>query len=179
MKDYSASPEQSPLEQSPSPEQPSINEISLNPFVVGSKHGRDIEEEEDNIEEEYNADKTIIGGGNVSWVVDDLNIRQKLTEYQKKKPPKTKPEYYDVIFFNAIDKNGFLETLGKDTVALMLEDIRDEEEETQDNMEQDVKSLLDRIIMRDISKTKSKLQQYKDRNNSFEKAFAINFVDHM
>lgn len=34
----------------------------------------------------------------------------------------------------------------------MLEDIRDKEEETQDNMKQEIKSLLDGIIMCDISK---------------------------
>ncbi|CAI2186023.1 3461_t:CDS:2 [Funneliformis geosporum] len=156
-----ASPEQyplgqSPLEQSPLPEQSrhDVNQVSLNPFLAGSKHDR--EEEEDNSEEEYNADQT--------------------------KPPKTKPEYYDVIFFNVIDKNGFLETLGKDSVARMLEDIKEEEEETeetQDNIKQKIKSLLDGIILRDISKTKNKFQQYKDHNNSFEKVFALNFIDHM
>lgn len=80
--------------------QSSINEFSLNLFVAGSKHNLNIEEEEDDIKEEYNANQIIIGGGNISWVVNDLNIQQKLTEYQlKKKSPKIKLEYYNIIFF--------------------------------------------------------------------------------
>jgi len=97
-------------------ETPVYRQFEPSPFISysqGRKHEREPEEEDDT-EEEYNADETIIGGGNVSWVVNGHDIRKKLTEYQlERNPPKSKPEYYDVIFFNAKDKNGFLETLEK------------------------------------------------------------------
>ncbi|CAG8505417.1 7996_t:CDS:2 [Paraglomus occultum] len=151
-----------------------------NPFISYSqdrKHDREPEEEDDT-EEEYNADQTIIGGGNVSWIVNGLDIRKKLTEYQlERNLPKSKPEYYDVIFFHAKDKNSFLETLEKDTVQQMLKDISEEEKEMQN--EQEIKSLLSKIIVRDMNKVKNTVQQYKNCNNSFERGFTLNFVDHM
>lgn len=91
--------------------------------------------------------------------------------------PKTKPEYYDIIFFNAKDNNGFLETLENDTVQQMLKDISEEEKEMEN--EQEIKSLLSKIIMRDINKSKNTLQQNKNQNNSFERVFTLNFIDHM
>ncbi|CAG8645245.1 8945_t:CDS:2, partial [Funneliformis mosseae] len=108
------------------------------------KHDREPEEEDDT-EEEFNADRTIIGGGNISWIVND--------------------------------KNGFLNTLDKDTVQQMFKDTSEEEKETQN--EQEIKSLLSKIIMRDINKTKNTLQQYKNHYNTFERVFTLNFVDHM
>ena len=63
-------------------------------------------------EDEYNADQTIIGGKSTDWIVNGIRIREKLTQYQlEKNPPKTRPEYYDVIFFNDNNKDGFLGTL--------------------------------------------------------------------
>ncbi len=59
----------------------------------------------------------------------------------------------------------------------MLKDISEEEKETQN--EQEIKSLLSKIIVRDINKAKNALQQYKNCNNSFERIFTLNFVDHM
>jgi hypothetical protein len=166
---------------------PSYNEISPvhkqlepNPFISysqGRKYDREPEEEDDS-EEEYNAEQTIVGGGNASWIVNGHDIRKKLTEYQlERNLPKTKPEYYDVIFFNAKDKNGFLETLENDMVQQMLKDISEEEKETQN--EQEIQSLLSKIIVRDINKAKNTLQQYKNQTNSFERVFTLNFIDHM
>lgn len=46
-----------------------------------------------------------------------LIFKRKLTKYQlEKNQSKSKSEYYDVIFFNAKDKNSFLKILKKDTV---------------------------------------------------------------
>ncbi|CAG8480808.1 12853_t:CDS:2 [Ambispora gerdemannii] len=147
-----------------------------NPFInecsQGSKHGRDTE-----ADEEYNANQTVIGGKNIDWI----RIRDRLTRYQlKKNPPKTKPEYYDVLFFNINDKNGFLGTLEESTVAQMLKDIK-KEEKTKDNTEQDIKLLLDSIIDYDIKKTKERLKRRKEDKDidSFEKKFALHFVSLM
>ncbi|CAG8641433.1 17049_t:CDS:2 [Acaulospora morrowiae] len=157
----------------------SVKQLKPNPFISypqGRKHDR--EPEEDDTDDEYEADQTIIGGRNVSWIVNGLDIRKKLTEYQMERNLlKTKPEYYDVIFFNAKDKNSFLETLENDTVQQMLKDISEDEIETED--EQEIKSLITKIIVRDINKAKDTLQQYKNRNNSFGRVFALNFVEHM
>ncbi|CAI2196804.1 17600_t:CDS:2, partial [Funneliformis geosporum] len=144
----------------------------------GSKRNRDSEEGDDT--EEFNADQTITGGKNVVWFVDGIDIRKKFTEYQLgTKLPKTKPEYYDVIFFNAIDKNGFLETLEKSTVTQMLKDITEKEKETSNNKEQEIRSLLDEVISRDIDMSKKKLNQRRRLNEPFEREFALHFVNHM
>ncbi|CAI2190821.1 9265_t:CDS:2, partial [Funneliformis geosporum] len=91
-----------------------------NPFLARTKHDRDIEEEDD---EEYNADQTIVGGKSTDWIIDGIRIRESLTQYQlEKNPPKTRPEYYDVIFFNDNNKDGFLETLDENIVEKMLDD---------------------------------------------------------
>ena len=58
------------------------------------------------------------------------------------------------------DKNSFLETLEKDTVQQMLKDISEEEKEAQN--EQEIKSLLSKIIVCDINNAKNALQQYKN-----------------
>lgn len=62
---------------------------------------------------------------------------------------------------NFLDKNGFLETLENDTVQQML------------------RHKQSKIIVRDINKAKNTLQQYKNQNNSFERVFTLNFIDHM
>ncbi|CAG8596669.1 14412_t:CDS:2 [Funneliformis mosseae] len=159
-----------------------FSQVESDSYVVnpqGSKRDRDSEEEGDDTEE-FNADQTITGGKNVSWVVDGIDIREKFTEYQlETKLPKTKPEYYDVIFFNAIDKNCFLETLEKNTVIQMLNDITEEEKETSNNIEQEIKSLLQEVISRDINMSKKKLNQRKRLNEPFEREFALHFVNHM
>ncbi|CAG8789890.1 2169_t:CDS:2, partial [Racocetra fulgida] len=54
---------------------------------------RDLDNEVD--EEEYDAKRTIIGGKSTSWIVNGINIYQRLTEYQETGLPKTRPEYYD------------------------------------------------------------------------------------
>nr|CAG8638707.1 13564_t:CDS:2 [Entrophospora candida] len=100
------------------------NQSEPNPFIAGlqgTKHGCDIEEEDD----EFNADITIIGGKSTDWIVNGIHIRERLTQYQlDKNPSKTKPEYYDVIFFNSNDKDGFLGTLDKSIIVQMRNDIR-------------------------------------------------------
>ncbi|CAG8711368.1 16730_t:CDS:2, partial [Funneliformis caledonium] len=159
-----------------------FNQAELDFFVAGpqsSKRNHDSEEGDDT--EDYSADQTITGGKNISWVVDGLDIRKKFTEYQlETKLPRTKPEYYDVIFFDALDKSCFLETLEEHTVAQMLNDITEEEKETSNNIEQEIKSLLSEIISRDISMSKKKLKQWKGPNEpSFESEFAVHFVNHM
>ncbi|CAI2184825.1 10933_t:CDS:10, partial [Funneliformis geosporum] len=129
-------------------ETPVYRQFESSPFISysqGRKHEREPEEEDDT-EEEYNADETIIEIGNVSWIVNRHDIRKKLTEYQlERNPPKSKP---------------------------------DEEEKEMQN-EQEIKSLLSKIIVRDINKTKNALQSYKNYNNSFERVFTLNFIDHM
>ncbi|CAG8622165.1 7177_t:CDS:2 [Acaulospora morrowiae] len=152
-----------------------------NPSFVssqGTKRDRDVEEEEDG---EYNADQTIIGGKGTDWIVNGVRIRESLTQYQlDKNPPKTKSEYYDVIFFNSNDKDGFLSTLDEIIVEQMRSDIRRNEEKTKDNIEQDIKIFLDNIIDRDIKITKEKLKQQKEEHiASFGKVFALEFVSHM
>jgi len=158
-----------------------FNQVESDFYIVnpqGSKRDRDFEEGDD--AEEFNADQTITGGRSVSWFVDGIDIRKKFTEYQlETKLPKTKPEYYDVIFFNAIDKNGFLQTLEKNTVMQMLNDITEEEKETSNNIEQEIKSLLHEVISRDINLSKKKLNQRKGLNEQFEREFALHFVNHM
>ncbi|CAG8746246.1 8964_t:CDS:2, partial [Gigaspora margarita] len=171
---YDTSPEQSP-EYIP---RLIFNQVDSNPSIAGNKHYIDSDEEDDT-EEEYNANQTIIGGQVASWIVNGLDIRKKFTEYQlKTKLTKTKSEYYDVIFFNAIDDNSFLETLEEDTVALMNKDIREEEKKMPNNIEETIKSLFNEIISRDINTTKEKLKQ-KECNDSFEINFALYFVNHI
>lgn len=137
-----------------------------------------MEEEED---DEYNADQTIVGGKSTDWIVNGIRIRESLTQYQlDENPPKTKPEYYDIIFFNSNYKDGFLSTLDESIVEQMRIDIRRKEEKTKDNMEQDIKIFLDNVIDRDIKITKEKLKQQKEENiASFEKVYALEFVSHM
>ncbi|GET01663.1 hypothetical protein GLOIN_2v654938 [Rhizophagus clarus] len=77
------------------------------------------------------------------------------------------------------DKNCFLETLEKNTVTQMLNDITKEEKETSNNIEQEIKSLLREIISRDINMAKKKLNQQKGLNEPFEREFALHFVNHM
>ncbi|CAI2189953.1 7033_t:CDS:2, partial [Funneliformis geosporum] len=184
--DYSASSGNRTPEQYITPEDDEEGESSLydtfpthihkrpesNPFIVnsqGTKHDRDVEEEDN---DEYNADQTIIGGKSTIGL-------ESLTQYQlEKNPPKTRPEYYDVIFFNDNNKDGFLETLDENIVEKMLDDVRRKEEKTEDTSGHEIKLLLDSIIDRNIEKTKKKLKLNEDIP-SFEKNFALNFVRHM
>ncbi|CAG8721875.1 20537_t:CDS:2 [Dentiscutata erythropus] len=133
-----------------------------NPFLVN--HEFETEEEEEN-SIEFDANLTIVGGKN-EWFVDGLNIREHLKEYQNKKNlTKTSPEYYDIILFNSTN-DGFLETLDNIIVSQMVNDITD--------MEKEVKSLLDRIIDRDIIITKENIQNVKENELlSFERKFAF------
>lgn len=151
-----------------------------NPFNTGfsqkRKYAFDTEEEEDS-GEEYNADKTIVGGRNTTWVVDGINIRQKLTKYQEEKNlTKSKPEYYDVIFFNNKNQDGFLGTLPESTIIKMNKEIM---EEIKGAEEEDIRSLLSKIIDRDIHITKENLKEQQNHNDSFEKEFALYFINHM
>ncbi|CAG8736790.1 23593_t:CDS:2, partial [Dentiscutata erythropus] len=135
-----------------------------NPFLVNQqvkKHGFETEEDGD----EYDADLTIVGGISIEWIVNGIQIRERLKEYQLKgNLPKTRPEYYDIIFFNS-NKVGFLETL---------------DEKTENSIENEIRLLLDRIIDRDIKKTKEKLKQVKEEDIAlFENKFALYFVRHM
>ena len=152
-----------------------------NPFIInpqGMKRDRDIEEEDGDM---YNADQTIVGGKSTEWIVNGICIRESLTQYQlDKNPPKTKPEYYDIIFLNSNDKDGFLSTLDESIIEQMRSDIRRKEEKTKDNMVQDIKIFLDNVIYRDIKITKEKLKQQKAEHiTSFEKVYALEFVSHM
>ena len=61
----------------------------------------------------------------------------------------------------------------------MLHDITEEEKETSNNIEQEIKSLLHEVISRDINMSKKKLNQRKGLNEPFERAFALHFVNHM
>ncbi|CAG8733956.1 7764_t:CDS:2, partial [Cetraspora pellucida] len=62
---YDTSPEQSP-EYIP---RLIFNQVNSNPSIAGNKHYLDSEEEDDT-EEEYNENQTIIGGQNTSWIVN-------------------------------------------------------------------------------------------------------------
>ncbi|CAJ0752757.1 13063_t:CDS:2, partial [Entrophospora sp. SA101] len=138
-----------------------------NPFLVRNKHDHDIDEEDD----EFNADLTIVGGKSIDWIISGINIREKLAKYQLDvNPPKTNPEYYDIIFFNLNDEDGFLGTLDKGIVAQMRKEIRRPEVDTNDNMNQEIKSFLKSIIDRDIKKTKENLNHRNAKKiDSFEK----------
>ncbi|RIB30533.1 hypothetical protein C2G38_2053599 [Gigaspora rosea] len=126
-----------------------------NPFLVnqqGKKHGFETEEDR----EDYDADLTIVGGKSVEWIVNGIQIRERLKEYQlKENLSKTRPEYYDIIFFNSNKKDGFLETLDESIVAQMLSDVS--EREPENTVENEIKLLLNRIIDRDINKTSASL----------------------
>ncbi|CAG8724969.1 1116_t:CDS:10, partial [Funneliformis caledonium] len=124
-----------------------------NPFLVGNKREHDIDEEDD----EFNADLTIVGGKSIDWIISGINIREKLTKYQLDVNLfKTHPEYYDIIFFNLNDEDGFLGTLDTSIVAQMREEIRRPE------------------------KTKENLNcRNAEKIDSFEKRFALHFVSHM
>ena len=106
-----------------------------------------------------------------------IRIRERPTEYQlERNPPKTRPEYYDVIFLNDNNKDSFLGTLNNNTVQQMLNDVRRKEDDTMDH---DIKLLLDSVIDRDIEKTREKIKQLRGDITSFEQNFALNFVSHM
>lgn len=144
-------------------------------FSHKRKYAFDTEEEEDS-GEEYSADKTIIGGRNTTWVVDGINIRQKLTRYQEEKNlTKSKPEYYDVIFFNNKNRDGFLGTLPESTIIKMNKEMMEEIK----GAEEDIRSLLSKIIDRDIHRTKENLKEQQKHNASFEKEFTLYFINHM
>ncbi|CAJ0883156.1 3610_t:CDS:2 [Entrophospora sp. SA101] len=142
-----------------------------NPFLVRNKHDHDIDEEDD----EFNADLTIVGGKSIDWIISGINIREKLAKYQLDvNPPKTNPEYYDIIFFNLNDEDGFLGTLDKGIVAQMRKEIRRPEVDTNDNMNQEIKSFLKSIIDRDIKKTKENLNHRNAKKiDSFEKRVKV------
>ncbi|CAB4444724.1 unnamed protein product [Rhizophagus irregularis] len=135
-----------------------------NPFVV-------VESDD----EEFDAIQTIVGGASNAWVVDGINIRQRLSKYQETGIPKTRPEYFDVIFFNS--RNGFLKTLEENVVEQMIKDI--EEEETTHSFESNVNSLLDEIIVRQLNQTKENINKLQKLHDTFEEKFAIFFVNHM
>ncbi|CAG8720464.1 13083_t:CDS:2, partial [Acaulospora morrowiae] len=135
---------------------------------------RDLDEVD---EEEYDAELTIVGGKSTSWVVNGINIRQKLTGYQETGLPKTRPEYYDVILFTDKNQDGFLGTLEESVVVQMRKEIERKDEKTEDNIEQKIKQFLNNIITRDIKETKENLKLL--RNDTFEENFAIFFVNHM
>ncbi|CAG8695477.1 15027_t:CDS:2, partial [Dentiscutata heterogama] len=136
---------------------------------------RDLDNEVD--EEEYDAKRTIIGGKSTSWIVNGINIRQRLTEYQETGLPKTRPEYYDVILFTDKNQDGFLGTLEENVVIQMRKEIERKDDKTEDNIEKKIKSFLNNIITRDIKETKKNLKLQKD--DTFEEDFAIFFVNHM
>lgn len=127
--------------------------------------------------EERGAEQTIVGGKNTSWTVNGINIRQKLTEYQETGLLKTRPEYYDVILSTDKNEDGFLGTLEKNVVVQMRKEIERKDEEAEVDIEEEIKSFLNKIIERNIKKTKENLNSQK--NDTFEKDFSIFFVNHM
>ena len=150
--------------------------LTINPNPEPSQGiKRDLDNEVD--KEEYGAERTIVGGKSTSWVVNGINIRQRLTEYQRTGLQKTRPEYYDVILFTDKNQDGFLETLEENVVVQMRKDIERKDEKTEDNIEKKIKLFLNNIITRDIKKTKENLKLQK--NDTFEEDFAIFFVNHM
>lgn len=92
---------------------------------------------------------------------------------------KANPEYYDVVFFNLNDEDGFLGTLDKGIVAQMRKEIKRAKVDTNDNMDQEIKLFLKSIVRRDIKKTKENLNQNAEKIGSFEKGFVLHFVKHM
>ncbi|CAG8663412.1 6576_t:CDS:2, partial [Funneliformis mosseae] len=135
-------------------------------------------EDESNFEEEYDAEQTIVCGKSISWLVGGINIRDKLTEYQETGLPKTRPEYYDVILFTDKNQDTFLGTLEENTVMQMRNDMRRKDEGTKCDIEENIKSFLNNIIVRDINKTKENLKLRKNVE-SFEEDFALFFINHM
>ncbi|CAG8439274.1 6548_t:CDS:2 [Diversispora eburnea] len=63
---------------------------------------------------------------------------------------------------SASNTSSFLETLGESIVEQMLKDIREKEVEIPNNIKQEIKLLLDRIISRDVNVSKKKLKQRKE-----------------
>ncbi|CAB4388588.1 unnamed protein product [Rhizophagus irregularis] len=147
-----------------------------NPFIVGNQNDHDINEKDD----EFNAELTIVGGKSIDWIISGINIREKLTKYQlDANLSKANPEYYDIVFFNLNDEDGFLGTLDKGIVAQMRKEIKRAKVDTNDNMDQEIKLFLKSIVRRDIKKTKENLNQNAEKIGSFEKGFVLHFVKHM
>ncbi|CAI2178435.1 16937_t:CDS:2 [Funneliformis geosporum] len=150
-----------------------ISPIEPNPFIVESSQGRKHDlEDESNSEEEYDAEQIIVCGKSISWLVDGINIRDKLTEYQEIGLPKMRPEYYDVILFTDKNQDMFLGALEENIVVQMHNDIKRNDEGTKCDIEENIKSFLNNIIVRDINKTKENLKLRKNVE-SFEKDFAL------
>ncbi|CAG8586005.1 6962_t:CDS:2 [Paraglomus brasilianum] len=104
------------------------------------------------------------------------NIRERFTEYQlERKPPKTRPEYYDVIFFNGKKKDSFLWTFDDNIVQQMLTCVK--KRELKDTVNHDIKSLLDNVIDRDIKKTLEKIKALREDTTSFEQNFAVKLIE--
>ncbi|RIB20825.1 hypothetical protein C2G38_2178333 [Gigaspora rosea] len=93
-----------------------LTTTDLNPeSSQGIKHNLDNEVDD--------AERSIVGGKSTSWVVNGINIRQRLTEYQETGLPKTRPVYYDVIMFTDKNQDGFLGTLEENVVVQMRKEI--------------------------------------------------------
>ncbi|CAH1756251.1 6957_t:CDS:2, partial [Entrophospora sp. SA101] len=100
----------------------------LGPFLA-NQQGKKCSFETEEDDEEFGADLMIVGGKDTKWIVNGIQIKKCLTEYQSKKNlPKTRPEYYGVIFFNS-NKDGFLETLDESIITQMLSNISKKETE--------------------------------------------------
>ncbi|CAG8477864.1 34077_t:CDS:2, partial [Racocetra persica] len=155
-----------------------INKKPLpNPFLVNQQEKKYDFESDDN-DKEFNTSLTIVDRKNTEWIVNGINIRECLKEYQlKNNLSKMCLEYYDIIFFNFTNE-GFLKTLDENIITQMFSDISESEIEI--TVENEVKLLLDSIIDRDIKNTKERLNQVKEEDTFlFENKFALNFVRHM
>ncbi|CAJ0755088.1 7360_t:CDS:2 [Entrophospora sp. SA101] len=136
----------------------------LGPFLA-NQQGKKCSFETEEDDEEFGADLMIVGGKDTKWIVNGIQIKKCLTEYQSKKNlPKTRPEYYGVIFFNS-NKDGFLETLDESIITQMLSNIS--KKETENTVESEIKLLLDNIIDHDIKRAKEKLKTNKGRRYYF------------
>ncbi|PKY45348.1 hypothetical protein RhiirA4_459898 [Rhizophagus irregularis] len=103
-------------------------------------------------EEDETEDQTITGGKNVSWIVDSIGI---VLAFEKNL----------LSAGNKTTENKTRILRKKDRVIQMLNDITEEEKETANNIEQEIKSILHEVISRDINMSKKKLNQRKGLND--------------
>ncbi|KAF0472040.1 hypothetical protein F8M41_025089 [Gigaspora margarita] len=103
---YDTSPEQSP-EYIP---RLIFNQVDSNPSIAGNKHYIDSDEEDDT-EEEYNANQTIIGGQDASWIFletleeDTAALMNKDIREEEKKMPNNIEEMIKLLFNEIISRD--------------------------------------------------------------------------
>ncbi|CAG8458316.1 456_t:CDS:1 [Dentiscutata erythropus] len=97
----------------------------------------------------YEESNTIFGDKTVSWIVNSIDIYYQLIKYKAAGVTRTRPEYYNIIFFS--NKNeGFLGTLDNNIIVQMCKDI--EYGVIKESFENEIESFINNIVNQDIKK---------------------------